>query len=65
MDVHKKIVVYEMNMVMGNVTHQAITEVQFRNYSNRFNTEDEAIAALIKENMCRENFLLITQVYIN
>ncbi len=58
MEVHKNFIVYTLNNVM-------IEKVCFKNVSNIFDTEEEAIQALVDENMTYEEFIIVKRVYIN
>jgi hypothetical protein len=66
MDIHKKYVVYELNNVMGSSQHKALEEVEFKGWrQNSFNTEEEAIQALIDDEMTYIDYVILRQVYIN
>jgi hypothetical protein len=63
MKVDTKYVVYEFNEVMGSDRHLALNPVEFRGFvSNWFDTEEEAIQALIDGNKQYENFVILKQV---
>ena len=48
MDILKKYVVYELNRVMGSEKHLALEKLEFKGMvSNNFDSEEEAIQALI------------------
>lgn len=64
-DISIKYVVYELNNVMGSKKHQALEMVSFEGWQvNSFDTEEEAIKALIKEDRTYEDFLILKQVRI-
>lgn len=66
MDIHKKFVVYELNNVMGSEKHKALEKVEFKGWKqNSFDTEDEAIQALIDDKKTHENYIILKQIYIN
>lgn len=55
-----KYVVYELNNVMGSERHQALERVSFNDWvHNSFNTEEEAVKALVKDNRTYESFFNI------
>lgn len=65
-DVHKKYVVYELNNVMGSEKHKALEKVNFRGMkSNNFDTEEQAIQALIDDEKTYEDYFILRVVYIN
>lgn len=64
MDIHKKFVVYELNNVMGSEKHKALEKVQLSCY-NSFNTEEEAIEALIIDDKKYEDYIILRKIYIN
>ncbi len=66
MDIHKKFVVYELNNVMGSENHKALQKVEFKGWKqNSFDTEDEAIKALIDDEKTYEDYVILMQIYIN
>lgn len=65
MEIEKKYVVYELNKVMGSSSHLALEEVDFEGWvDNSFDTEDEAIEALIKDGKVWQDFVILRQVFI-
>ena len=65
MDIVKKYVVYELNRVMGSEKHLALEKVEFKGYiSNNFDTEEEAIQALIDDEKYYEDYVILKQVYL-
>jgi hypothetical protein len=65
MDIHKKFVVYELNNVMGSEKHKALEKVEFKGWkSNNFDTEEEAIQALIDYEKTYEDYVILKQIYI-
>lgn len=65
MGVSKKYVVYELNRVMESEKHQALERVEFRGFqSNRFDTEEDAIKALVKEKRTYIDFIIVPQICI-
>ena len=66
MDVRVKYVVYELNRVMGSEKHLALEKVEFRGItSNWFETEEDAIKALVEDKKMYEDYVILKQVYIN
>lgn len=66
MKVHKMFVVYELNNVMGSERHKALEKVEFKDWrQNSFDTEEEAIQALIDDEMEYEKYVILRQIYIN
>jgi hypothetical protein len=65
MEIRKKYVVYELNNVMGSEKHKALQKVEFLGWkTNSFDTEDEAIQALIDDTKTYEDFIILKEVYI-
>ena len=65
MDIVKKYVVYELNRVMGSEKHLALEKVEFKGYiSNSFDTEEEAIRALIDDEKYYDDYVILKQVYL-
>ena len=65
MDVDKKYVIYELNNVMGSQQHKALEKVELSGWkTNDFETEDEAIQALIDDEKTYEDFVILREVYI-
>jgi len=66
MDIRVKYVVYELNRVMGSDKHLALEKVEFRGItSNWFETEEDAIKALVEDKKTYEDYVILKQVYIN
>lgn len=64
-EVSIKYVVYELNNVMGSERHKALEKVEFEGWqANSFDTEDDVIKALIKEDRTYEDFLILKTVRI-
>jgi len=65
MNVNKQYVIYELNNVMGSQQHKALEKVELSGWkSNSFETEDEAIQALIDDEKTCEDFVILREVYI-
>lgn len=65
MKVKIKYVVYELNSILGNDQHQALEKMEFKGFvSNGFETEEEAIQALIIDNRIYNAYLILKMVYI-
>jgi len=66
MGVNKKFVVYELNNIMGNERHKSLEKVEFKGWrQNSFDTEEEAIQALVEDEKHYEEYLIIRSIYIN
>lgn len=66
MAVLKKFIVYRLNNIMESKKYLALEEVKFQGWkSNNFDTEDEAIQAIIEDGMKFEEFIILKQIYIN
>jgi hypothetical protein len=65
MEVIKKYSVYAFNPVMGSDIHLALEEVEFKGWVyNSFDTEEEAIQALVKDEKQYTEYIILTKVYI-
>jgi hypothetical protein len=65
MDIVKKYVVYELNRVMGSEKHLALQKVDFKGWvSNNFDTEEEAIQALMNDEKHYEDYVILKQVFL-
>lgn len=65
MEIVKKYVVYELNRVMGSEEHLALEKVEFKGWVvNNFDTEEEAIQALINDEKHYEDYVILKQVFI-
>ena len=49
---------------MNSSRHKALEEVDFEDISNAFDTEEEAIEALIEDRKTYEDFLILKTVHI-
>ena len=60
MDVSKYFVVYELNNVLNSEKHKALEKVEFKGYvTNDFETEEDAIQALIEDRRTHEDFIIV------
>ena len=65
LSVSKKYVVYRFNKVMDSDKYMALESVKFKGMkSNCFDTEEEAIQALIDEGRSYVDFVILKQVFI-
>jgi hypothetical protein len=65
MGIVKKYVVYELNRVMGSEKHLALEKLEFKGWvSNNFDTEEEAIQALINDEKHYDDYVILKQVFI-
>jgi len=65
MDIEIKYVVYGLSKVMGSKGHLALTPVNFDGWvSNNFNTEDEAIQALVEDEKVFQDYVILKQVFL-
>lgn len=64
MTITKKYIIYEPNKILGSPS-LALEEVKFDGWRpNSFDTEDEAIAALVEEEKTWQDYLIILKVFI-
>ena len=65
MDVRKKYVVYQLNEVMGSKEHKALEKIDFKGWKlNSFDTEDEAVQAMIDDGKTYQDFIIVREFYI-
>lgn len=65
MEIVEKYKVYELNNVMGSSRHKALEEVEFKGWkSNSFDTEKEAIEALLEDEKTYEDYIILKTVFI-
>jgi len=65
MNANKKYVIYRLNNVMDSQRHKALEKVELSGFkSNSFETEEEAIQALIDEKKTYEDFVILTNVFL-
>lgn len=65
MEVRKAYVVFKMNEVMGNEKHLSLEKVQFKGLvSNCFDSQKDAIRALIDDERTYQDYLILPSVYI-
>lgn len=65
MNVNKEYVIYELNNVMGSQQHKALEKVELNGCKpNSFETEDEAIQALIDDEKYYQDYVILRQVYL-
>jgi hypothetical protein len=65
MNVSKKYVIYRLNNVMGSEEHKALEKVNLSGWKqNSFDSEDEAIQALIDDEQTYQDFVILREVYI-
>jgi hypothetical protein len=66
MKAYKKYVVYELNSGMGSKLYQTLREVEFRGWrQNSFDSEEEAIQALIEDKIEYVDCVILTQIHIS
>ncbi len=66
MDIKKHYVVYELRNVMGNDEYKALSEIRFNNWkTNSFETEEDAIKAMIEDDMKYNDYVILKQIYID
>lgn len=63
METNISFVVYEFNRVMGQETHLALMPVKLK-CSNGFETEQDAVNALIENEKVFENYVILKTVYL-
>jgi hypothetical protein len=65
METQKSYIVYELNKIMDSEKHLSLEKVNFSGFvSNNFDTEEDAIQALINDKMFYENYVILKQVII-
>lgn len=65
MEIIKKYKVYELNNVMGSSKHKALEEVEFKGWkSNNFDTEEDAVQALLDDEKIYEDYIILKTVFI-
>jgi|TARA_B110000967_G_scaffold175774_1_gene188780 hypothetical protein len=65
MEVNKKYVIYELNNIMDSERQKSLEKVVFDGFeSNSFDTEDEAIDVLIRDQKVYQDFVILREVYI-
>lgn len=66
MEVVKYYMVYTIADLLGSKNNLVLQPVEFRNgwTPNKFDTEEEAIEALVTENKTYEDFLIIKHLFI-
>ena len=65
MEILKKYVVYELNQIMGSEKHLALEKLEFKGWvSNNFDTEEDAIQALINDEKHYEDYVILKQVFL-
>jgi hypothetical protein len=66
MEISTRYVIYELNRVMGSERHLALEKVEFDwSTPNRFDSEEEAIKALVDNKKTHEPYVILKEVYIN
>lgn len=64
-EIEKKYVVYRLNSVMNSKKHLALEEVEFKGLkTNWFDTEEDAIQALIEDKKTYQDFVIIKKTRI-
>ena len=65
MEIVEKYKVYELNNVMGSPKHKSLEEVEFKGWkSNSFDTEKEAIEAILEDEKTYEDYIILKTVFI-
>ena len=65
MEIIENYVVYSTNKIMGNKDHLSLEKVEFSGWvSNSFNSEKEAIEALVKDEKTYEDYIILKTVYL-
>jgi len=66
MEVNEEFVVYELNNVMGSEKHKALEKISFNTGKrNGFESEGEAIKALVDDKRHDEPYVILKQIYIH
>ena len=65
MEIEIKYVVYSLNKVMGSKDHMALEAVDFKGWvSNNFETEEDAIKSLVKDEKVYTDYVILKQVFL-
>jgi len=65
MDINKQFVVYELISIMGS-DQKSLKKVKFKGWKqNSFESEDEAIQALVDDKLTYQNYVILREIYIN
>lgn len=65
LEISEKYVVYELNNIMGNERHKSLQKVDFNGWKqNSFESEKEAIEALIEDKKTYKEYVILKEVYI-
>lgn len=56
--------VYEFVNVLGNAEYKALKEVYFSNGSSQFETEQQAVEALVTNNKTYDNYIILKEFYL-
>ncbi len=65
MEAKTRYVVYELNMIMGNEKFMALEKVNFKGWQhNNFDSEQDAIDALIKDEKTYNEYIILKSIYI-
>ncbi len=66
MNVHKKYVVFELSPLMGSDTYNSLVRTQFKGWlQNSFDSEEEAVQALIDNEMEYQKYYILKEILIN
>lgn len=64
--VSKKYVVYCLNTMLEGSVHKALEKIDFKSWIiNSFETEEDAIQALIDDEKLFTNYVILRQIYIS
>jgi len=64
MKIHKSYVVYTTNRLLGSHENLSLDKMVFKNFSNNFKNEKDAIDAIISENNTNKEFLILKRVFL-
>jgi len=66
LEIKVKYQVYELNQIMNSEKHLALERVNFQGFvSNWFDTEQEAIDALVKDGRTYEDFVILKTIRLS
>lgn len=65
MEIIEKYVVYRLNPILNSTNHLSLEKVQFKGWvANSFDTELDAIKALINDDRTYEDYVILKQVNV-
>lgn len=66
MEISKRYVIYKLNRVLGSPEHLALEKIEFDGWvRNSFDTEKEAIQALIDNEKTFNDYVILKQIHLS